>query len=132
MDISFHVTHVVIQPNRYNDNKMKMNYFLIDYLFIVINFFKVDDTLNYLASHDIKPMDGELRASMNSTSSEKLGATYGMLWFDIEGTDYWSTSTSSNANFLQSMVNEAVARGVHVGKDSFSFNTDDLICYICN
>jgi len=76
---------------------------------------QVDDTLNYLASHDIKPMNGDLRASMNSTSSEKLGATYGMLWFDIEGTQYWSSSTSSNVNFLKSMVDEAVARGVSVG-----------------
>jgi hypothetical protein len=65
-------------------------------------------------------MNGDLRASMNSTSSEKLGATYGMLWFDIEGTQYWSSSTSSNVNFLKSMVDEAVARGVSVGKNSFS------------
>lgn len=72
-------------------------------------------------------MDGNLRASMNSTSSEKLGATYGMLWFDIEGASYWSSSTSSNVNFLQSMVNEAKARGVSIGKNSFSFTTDDVL-----
>ena len=76
----------------------------------------MDDTLNYLASHNIKPMDGALRSSLNSTSSDKLGATYGMLWFDVEGSQYWSTSTANNVNFLQSMVNEAKARGVSIGK----------------
>lgn len=81
-------------------------------------------------------MNGDLRASMNSTSSEKLGATYGMLWFDIEGTQYWSSSTSSNVNFLQSMVNEAKARGVSIGKNIFScytrnnYNLTDMILII--
>jgi len=75
-------------------------------------------------------MDGKLRASLNSTSSENLGATFGMLWFDIEGTQYWSSSASSNVNFLQSMVNEAKARGVSIGMNYFNSFAHQTTAYL--
>lgn len=43
----------------------------------------MDDTVNYLNAHKVSLLkEGELRDSSNST----LGATVGMLWLDIEGT----------------------------------------------
>jgi hypothetical protein len=53
---------------------------------------------------------------VRDTNSTNVGATVGMLWFDIEGTQYWSSSASNNVNFLQSMINEGKARGVSMGK----------------
>ena len=96
----------------------------------------MDDTINYLQSHSVRLLkEGELRESNNST----LGATVGMLWLDIEGTQvsllsfhpdndwwsnfcvfylwwqYWSSSTSNNVNFLQGMVDEGKKRGISLG-----------------
>eukprot|EP01031_Cornospumella_fuschlensis_P026519 gene26519-32046_t len=71
---------------------------------------QVDSTINYLSSHGILSKSA-VAASANST----MGVNYGMLWFDIEGTQYWSSSASNNVNFLHGMVNEAKARGVSVG-----------------
>lgn len=73
----------------------------------------MDATINYLASHNVRVMKaGELQVNNNST----VGATVGMLWLDVEGTSYWSSSQSSNVQFLSSMVNEAKNRGFSVGK----------------
>ncbi len=74
---------------------------------------QVDDTISYLANHAIiaKGENEIIDASYNTTT----GVKYGMLWFDIEGSSYWSTTKSNNVNFLQAMVNEAKAKGVSVG-----------------
>eukprot|EP01031_Cornospumella_fuschlensis_P033516 gene33516-40550_t len=74
---------------------------------------QVDATIDYLSSHGVMatPPDSMLDQGINST----LGVRYGMLWFDIEGPQYWSDSASHNVNFLQHMVDEAKARGVTVG-----------------
>jgi hypothetical protein len=56
----------------------------------------------------------ELHAN-RTLGDAKLTATYGMLWIDVEGTQYWSSSPSSNVNFIQSMVNEGVKQGVSIG-----------------
>ncbi len=45
--------------------------------------------------------------------------TVGMLWIDVEGTEYWSSSTSSNVNFIQQMVDEGNRQGVTLGKDFY-------------
>ncbi len=72
----------------------------------------MDDTIDYLASHNVRMLkEGELRDHHNGT----VGATYGMLWLDIEGPDYWSTDPSKNVNFLQGMVDEGKKRGVSLG-----------------
>ncbi len=52
---------------------------------------------------------------VTNTGNSTLGATVGMLWLDIEGTQYWSSSASNNINFLWGMVNQAAARGVSIG-----------------
>lgn len=44
----------------------------------------MDDTVNYLKSHNVRLLQpGELRESLNTT----VGATVGMLWLDIEGSN---------------------------------------------
>lgn len=40
---------------------------------------------------------------------------YGMLWIDVEGTSYWSTSCKSNVEFLMELVATAVSSGINVG-----------------
>eukprot|EP01032_Pedospumella_encystans_P018681 gene18681-21259_t len=55
---------------------------------------QMDDTVNNLANHNTK---------------------YGMLWLDVEGTQYWSSSASNNVNFLQGMVDEGKKRGISLG-----------------
>jgi hypothetical protein len=73
---------------------------------------QVDDTINYLASNSVTLMkEGELASQYNTTT----GAKVGMLWFDIEGTQYWSSSATNNVNFLSAMVTEAKNRGVSIG-----------------
>jgi GH25 family lysozyme M1 (1,4-beta-N-acetylmuramidase) len=73
----------------------------------------MDDTINYLSSHGITFLkEGE---KFTNTGNSTLGAKYGMLWLDVEGTSYWSSSASNNVNFLQGMVNEGKARGVSLG-----------------
>lgn len=42
-------------------------------------------------------------------------ARVGMLWLDIEGPEYWSSTPANNVNFLHGMVNEGNARGVSMG-----------------
>jgi hypothetical protein len=76
----------------------------------------MDDTIDYLASHNVRLLKkGEVR----DTNSTNVGATVGMLWLDVEGTQYWSSSPSNNVNFLQGMVDEGNARGVSIGKILF-------------
>ena len=73
----------------------------------------MDDTLSCLAAGNVRVLKkGEVRDA-NSTS---VGSTVGMIWLDVEGTQYWSSSASNNVNFLQGMVNEGNARGVSIGE----------------
>jgi len=74
----------------------------------------MDDTINYLANNNVHfAKKGEsIEAGSNST---KVGAKYGMIWLDIEGTQYWSSNAQSNINFLQGMVDEGNKRGVAMG-----------------
>ncbi len=72
----------------------------------------MDATINYLSAHNVKLASaGEAGRSFNTT----LGATVGMLWIDVEGTSYWSSSAANNVNFLHGMVNQAKNRGVNLG-----------------
>ncbi|CAM9668161.1 unnamed protein product [Ectocarpus fasciculatus] len=78
---------------------------------------QMDDTISYLSSNGVsllgvKTEDSEtLMSKYNGT----LGATVGMLWIDVEGTQYWSSDPSSNVNFIQEMVDEGNRQGVNLG-----------------
>lgn len=44
------------------------------------------------------------------------GATYGMLWIDVEGgSTFWSTNTTSNVDFISRMISRGQAHGVNIG-----------------
>ena len=74
----------------------------------------MDDTLTALANGGVtfRSREDTLRAQANN---ETLKSTYGMIWIDVEGTQYWSSSTSNNVNFIDEMVNEGVKKGVSIG-----------------
>jgi len=76
----------------------------------------MDDTIDYLAAH-AQYVKGtkEHEEALASGNATAVTATVGMLWLDIEGTQYWSSSSSNNINFLQGMVDEGNARGVSMG-----------------
>jgi len=44
---------------------------------------------------------------------QQSGANYGMLWFDIEGS--WADDVNTNINFIQGLIDQANAMGVHWG-----------------
>ena len=44
-----------------------------------------------------------------------LNDSKGMLWLDIEGTQYWTGDQGTNRAFFSELVNEANALGVHLG-----------------
>mmetsp|Transcript_5589 Transcript_5589/g.13975 ORF Transcript_5589/g.13975 Transcript_5589/m.13975 type:complete len:229 (+) Transcript_5589:25-711(+) len=85
---------------------------------------QVDDTINCLQSSGIKILQKGQERPLNTTSTS---ATVGMLWMDIEGTQYWSSSSSSNVAFLTEMVNEAEARGYVVGIYSSQSQWDPIM-----
>lgn len=75
----------------------------------------MSDTVAYLKSHNLRvARNGEYVANPGNVT-ENLGATVGMLWLDIEGTQYWSTNQGSNVNFIQEMVDEGKRQGVTLG-----------------
>mmetsp|Transcript_22534 Transcript_22534/g.32930 ORF Transcript_22534/g.32930 Transcript_22534/m.32930 type:complete len:211 (+) Transcript_22534:39-671(+) len=63
----------------------------------------------YSCGNPAKQMDDTVNALKNA------GAKYGMLWIDVEGTSYWSSSTSNNVNFIQGMVDEGLKKNVTLG-----------------
>jgi len=71
---------------------------------------QMDATINYLAQHvSVEGLDGF------KSSNATVGATVGMLWIDVEGTQYWSSSTTNNINFITAMAAQGKARGVSIG-----------------
>ena len=46
---------------------------------------------------------------------KSFSATYGMIWLDIEGAQYWGSSKAENCNFIREMAAKATALGKKVG-----------------
>ena len=63
----------------------------------------------YSCGNPAKQMDDTVNALKNA------GAKYGMLWIDVEGTQYWSSNSQNNVNFIQAMVDEGNKLGVSLG-----------------
>ena len=70
---------------------------------------KYVDAYVYPASSSSKSPQEQIQETYNNLK----GSKYGMLWLDIEGT--WSSDTSANVEFIQGMVNEALALNVTLG-----------------
>lgn len=79
---------------------------------------QMDDTLNSLKAHGVKILghNSEDKETLLKNNNGTLGATVGMLWIDVEGTQYWSSSPQNNVNFIQGMVDEGLRQGVTLGK----------------
>jgi hypothetical protein len=61
-------------------------------------FSQMDDTIDYLRDNNVRLLKkGEIRDAHNST----LGATVGMLWMDVEGTQVY-TALHCSSFFAQS------------------------------
>lgn len=52
--------------------------------------------------------------------SNCASAFSGRVWLDVEGTQYWSTSTTTNKNFYQALVDSCTTYGVKCGVYSSS------------
>eukprot|EP01147_Barroeca_monosierra_P004832 gene4832-8679_t len=63
---------------------------------------QMDAMVSNLDKNNIKPR------------SKKPG-TYGMLWLDIEGPQYWTSSKSENRNFFTELAKRAKHHGIAVG-----------------
>mmetsp|Transcript_18241 Transcript_18241/g.25540 ORF Transcript_18241/g.25540 Transcript_18241/m.25540 type:complete len:216 (+) Transcript_18241:88-735(+) len=56
---------------------------------------------------------GQVKSMIDYLNS--YNCKWGMVWFDIEGPQYWSSSTQNNVNFMQSMLNEGHTLGLNMG-----------------
>eukprot|EP00456_Euglypha_rotunda_P063633 TRINITY_DN538_c0_g1_i2.p1 TRINITY_DN538_c0_g1~~TRINITY_DN538_c0_g1_i2.p1 ORF type:complete len:130 (+),score=11.43 TRINITY_DN538_c0_g1_i2:351-740(+) len=54
-------------------------------------------------------------AGCDRTGGAQSGGQWGQIWLDIEGTQYWSSSTSNNQAFFNSMVSECKSLGIPCG-----------------
>jgi len=61
------------------------------------------------------PTCGNPAGQVDSMLSNLGGTRYGMIWLDIEGSQYWYANQGSNQAFFQGLVNQLRARGVHFG-----------------
>lgn len=79
---------------------------------------QMDDTINSLKSAGLSILghNSEDKETLLKKNNGTLGATVGMLWIDVEGTQYWSSTPSNNVNFIQEMVNEGNKQGVVLGR----------------
>jgi hypothetical protein len=77
----------------------------------------MDDTINSLKAHGltILGVNSEDKETLLLKNNGTLGSTVGMLWIDVEGTQYWSSSSTNNVNFIQGMVDEGLRQGVTLG-----------------
>ena len=74
---------------------------------------QMDATISALAAGGVTFLASNETTKVDAT--KPLGSTYGMLWIDVEGTQYWSTSHTNNVNFIAGMINRGVQRGISIG-----------------
>ncbi|CAF1095564.1 unnamed protein product [Didymodactylos carnosus] len=69
------------------------------------------------------------QVSSTITSLANKNAKIDMIWFDVESPEQWSTNPQSNINFIQSLINEAIAQnmkyGIYTQKTKWSPITDN-------
>ena len=77
---------------------------------------QMDAAINHLSSAGLKSIP-RMHGSNDTVEykSEVLGTSYGMIWLDIEGTEYWSPNQQENVNFIQALADEGIHRGVSLG-----------------
>jgi hypothetical protein len=73
---------------------------------------QMDATIESLSSANIR-----IKGMHNQTLSDEavVGASVGMLWIDVEGTEYWGSNQAANVDFISRITNRGVAHGVSMG-----------------
>ncbi len=56
---------------------------------------------------------GNAAGQVTSFLQKVNGARFGTVWLDIEGSQYWSSSHSSNINFINQLINALKAGTSH-------------------
>jgi len=72
-------------------------------------------------------VNAKTQVADNINNLRAKGASIGMLWFDIEGTQYWK-DCSFNQNFLQQMIDQANSMSVRIGIYSSKSQWDPIMC----
>jgi len=73
-------------------------------------------------------VNAKTQVADNINHLKSQGAAIGMLWFDIEGTQYWKSDCNFNQNFLQQMIDQAVSMGVKHGIYSSKAQWTPIMC----
>jgi hypothetical protein len=77
---------------------------------------QVAETISFLENNGISlAKSGEPVKNPGNNTSPSVGSVVGMLWADVEGTQYWSSDQNYNVAFIQDMVNEASRQGYNIG-----------------
>eukprot|EP01117_Protostelium_nocturnum_P016945 TRINITY_DN67_c0_g1_i1.p1 TRINITY_DN67_c0_g1~~TRINITY_DN67_c0_g1_i1.p1 ORF type:complete len:230 (+),score=75.69 TRINITY_DN67_c0_g1_i1:53-691(+) len=61
------------------------------------------------------PTCGNAAGQIKQTLDAIRGSGYGMLWLDIEGTQYWTRNAGTNRRFFEELVSAAKANGANIG-----------------
>eukprot|EP01029_Cantina_marsupialis_P005878 TRINITY_DN16379_c0_g1_i1.p1 TRINITY_DN16379_c0_g1~~TRINITY_DN16379_c0_g1_i1.p1 ORF type:complete len:213 (-),score=41.38 TRINITY_DN16379_c0_g1_i1:771-1409(-) len=54
------------------------------------------------------------------------GAKFGMIWLDVEGTQYWTSSKTTNARFISDLAYAFKKMGAHVGMYTSRYQWQDI------
>lgn len=98
---------------------------------------QVKDTINYLRANGVKHVprlhNGTSPTLQEGTLAkeevENYKATFGMLWLDIEGSQYWSSNSQNNVDFIQDMADECDRQGVYCGIYSSAYTWNPITGY---
>jgi len=61
------------------------------------------------------PKCGNPAKQIQDTMTHLKGSQMGMLWFDIEGREYWTTDKTTNRHFFEGMINASRSLGIKFG-----------------
>jgi GH25 family lysozyme M1 (1,4-beta-N-acetylmuramidase) len=75
----------------------------------------MSDTIAYLKNHKLQLASEDEDPSNPGNVTAEVNAKVGMLWIDVEGTQYWSSNHANNVNFIQGMIDEAKSQKVNIG-----------------
>jgi hypothetical protein len=77
---------------------------------------QMDSAINSLQAAGLKHLPRVVGTNSSSEiKEENLAVSYGMLWLDVEGTQYWGSDQQANSDFLEAMANQGIKRGITLG-----------------
>lgn len=72
----------------------------------------MDATINSLNAANIM-IEGMYNQTLKDEAN--VSAKVGMLWIDVEGTQYWGSNQASNTDFISRITNRGKSKGVSMG-----------------